>query len=322
LHFTPQALAYVRGEGGAILLLKALDAAERDGDQIYGVIRGGGYRHGGHTTSLTVPSATAQATLIADVYHQAKIDVNSVSYIETHGSGTPVGDPIEIAGLKKAFASLTQTNHLIQTCGLGSVKSNIGHLEAASRIAGIVKVLMAMKHRQLPGTLHHNKLNPNINLDASPFYIVAKNQDWIHAKNQQGEVLPLRAGVSSFGLVGESFWIKPLSHQYKSNVEKSKTKIEDAFPGSLQNDICQLMAEILQVSASHIEAHVEMSDLGFDSLGFRELCSRLNDKLGLNLTPVIFYEVHTLEGLIQYLRDEQTDFCERYTQASNESFLF
>lgn len=340
--FDASANGYVRGEGGGLLLLKALDAAERDGDQIYSVIRASDYRHGGHTSSITVPSAEAQASLLNDVYHQQNLELNSISYIETHGSGTAVGDPIEIEGLKKAFATLnkpTQTNKVTERCGLGSVKSNIGHLEAASGIAGVIKVLMSMKHKRLPGTLHHNKLNPDISFDGTPFYIVEKTEPWFHQYNNAGELQPLRAGVSSFGLGGvnahvlleeynlqtnarvplpaypfnrECYWVtSTYSHNEQiGDIKKSATS--NSLMSRLQNEICLIMSDILQVSTGNIELNDEMSDLGFDSLSFRELSSRLNEKFGFDLTPIVFFETHTLEGLSRYLVNEYADLCQRF----------
>jgi acyl transferase domain-containing protein/acyl carrier protein len=319
--FDAGANGYVRGEGGAVLLLKSFDQALRDGDQIYGVIRAAGHRHGGHTHSITVPSAAMQAVLMEEVYRRSKIDIDTISYIETHGSGTPIGDPVEIEGLKLAFSSLNRSAR--KYCGLGSVKSNIGHLEAASGLASVIKVVMAMKHRQLPATRHHYQLNPNISLDNSPFYIVTKNQEWASSI--------LRAGVSSFGLGGvnahvlieeppssykpkrralplqgfirESYWISGTQSIYPLNHEK-KPNTAHSINDHLKSDICQIISKILHIPFDQIETTVGMSDLGFDSLAFRELCHQLNETFGLKLSPVIFFEVHTIEKLIQYLRND------------------
>lgn len=205
--FDAEADGYVRGEGGAVLLLKPLQQAAADKDHIYAVIKGVGTNHGGRTNSLTITNPLAQAALIEEVYERAGISPDSVSYIETHGPGTPLGDPIEILGLKTAFKQLGEKfgrKPAGSAIGLGSVKSNMGHLEAAAGIAGVIKVIAALKNKTLPKTLHFQSLNPVINLTGSPFYIVDKTMPW-ETKKTRGKGLALRrAGVSSFGFGGSN----------------------------------------------------------------------------------------------------------------------
>ena len=199
--FSSGADGYVRGEGVGMLVLKRLSAAERDRDHIYGVILGSAENHGGRGQSFTAPNPQLQAELIKDAYRRARVSPTSVSYIETHGTGTALGDPIEINGLKSAFQSLHEEmgeEAHSGYCGLGAVKSNIGHLEMAAGIAGLLKVLLQMQHRTLVPSLHCEELNPYIRLEDSPFYIVKEMQPWKHSMD--GE--PLRAGVSSFGFGG------------------------------------------------------------------------------------------------------------------------
>lgn len=219
--FDASANGYVRGEGGAVVFLKRLSKAISDGHYIYGVIRGSGVNHNGHTSSITVPSAFAQAALLREIYSSVDFKLETLSYIETHGSGTPVGDPLEIEGLTRAFKGLSNKKW---RCALGSVKSNIGHLEPASGIFGLLKVLMAFQHKQLPATLNHTHLNPNINFTDTPFYVVDKSEAWIR-QCHFGEEQPLRAGVSSFGLGGVNAHVvleeyvdkRPCSDPIKSN---------------------------------------------------------------------------------------------------------
>ncbi len=203
--FSQAANGYVRGEGVGMLLLKPLQQAELDGDHIYGLIRGTAENHGGRANSLTAPNPRAQAELIKTAYRQAGIDPNSISYIEAHGTGTPLGDPIEVQGLKNAFAELSaeQGSELAAGfCGIGSVKTNIGHLELAAGVAGILKVLLQMKHESLVPSLHCQQLNSYIELQDSPFYLVDKTQPWLRLQDSSGAELPRRAGVSSFGFGG------------------------------------------------------------------------------------------------------------------------
>ncbi|PEM80620.1 hypothetical protein CN558_29150, partial [Bacillus wiedmannii] len=152
--FDQRANGYVRGEGCGVLLLKPLSKAEADGDQIYGVIKGTAVNHGGRASLLGAPNPNAQEELLISAWKKAKIDPTTVTYIEAHGTGTNLGDPIEINGMKKAFEQLyKEWGKSIPTqahCGIGAVKSNIGHLEAASGMAGVLKVLLAMKYKKLP----------------------------------------------------------------------------------------------------------------------------------------------------------------------------
>jgi polyketide synthase PksN len=155
--------------------LKPLRKALADGDSIYGLIRATAENHGGRAHSLTSPNGLAQEELIKTAYRRAGIPAESVGYIEAHGTGTELGDPVEINALKRAFRALYEESDRAPaeaTCGLGSVKTNVGHLEAAAGIAGVIKVLLAMKHRQLPASLHCEELNPYIDLVGSPFYVV------------------------------------------------------------------------------------------------------------------------------------------------------
>lgn len=204
--FDHRANGYVRGEGAGAIMLKRVSQAIADGDHIYGVIRGTGVNHGGRVKSLTVPNANAQAALIKKVYNEAGIDPTSVTYIETHGTGTPLGDPLEINGLKRAFESLVNNPNQLQnhTCYIGAVKANIGHLEAAAGIAGLIKVLLSMKNRSLAGVVHFEKLNPYIDLEGSPFKILAETCQWDRKIDEEGKTLPRRAGISSFGFGGSN----------------------------------------------------------------------------------------------------------------------
>lgn len=200
--FDQQANGYVRSEGSGAVLLKPLRKAQDDGDHIYAVIRATSINHGGYANSLTTPSPNAQASLIVDAWRKSGIDPATVGYIETHGTGTPLGDPIEINGLKKAFDELYREWGRLPAeqphCALGAVKSNMGHLEPAAGIAGLLKVLLCMKHGKLPANLHGGQLNPYIELQDSPFYILNESKEW----DKPGRDIPRRAGVSSFGFGG------------------------------------------------------------------------------------------------------------------------
>ena len=191
---------YIPGEGVGVVVLKRLSEAQRDGDHIYGVIRGSALNHGGRTNGYTVPNPQAQAAAVALALREARVDARHISYIEAHGTGTKLGDPIEIAALNKAFGQYTQDK---QYCLIGSAKSNIGHCESAAGIAGLTKVLLQMRHRQIVPSLHSARLNPHIDFAATPFTVNQNLTDW-EAPLVQGRRLPRIAGISSFGAGGSN----------------------------------------------------------------------------------------------------------------------
>ncbi|MCY7765553.1 non-ribosomal peptide synthetase [Bacillus inaquosorum] len=225
--FSADANGYVRGEGVGMVMLKKLADAERDGNHIYGVIRGTAENHGGRANTLTSPNPKAQADLLVRAYRQAGIDPNTVTYIEAHGTGTELGDPIEINGLKAAFKELSNKRGGSQAdipenrCGIGSVKSNIGHLELAAGISGLIKVLLQMKHKTLVKSLHCETLNPYLQLADSPFYIVQEKQEWKAVTDRDGNELPRRAGISSFGIGGVNAHIVIEEYIPKVNSEQT-----------------------------------------------------------------------------------------------------
>ncbi|MDQ8055997.1 type I polyketide synthase [Bacillus velezensis] len=222
--FSDQADGYVRAEGAGMIVLKTLSDAERDGDRIYAVIRGTAENHGGRAASLTSPNPKAQTEVMIKAYQQANIDPRTVSYIEAHGTGTALGDPIEINGLKAAFAALYQKAGVTAPdqphCGLGSVKTNIGHTELAAGMAGLLKIILQMQHKTLVKSLHCETVNPYISLDGSPFYFVRDTQPWKAATDDSGNELPRRAGVSSFGFGGVNAHV--VLEEYVSPVEEKQ----------------------------------------------------------------------------------------------------
>jgi acyl transferase domain-containing protein/D-arabinose 1-dehydrogenase-like Zn-dependent alcohol dehydrogenase/acyl carrier protein/NAD(P)-dependent dehydrogenase (short-subunit alcohol dehydrogenase family)/SAM-dependent methyltransferase len=188
---------YIPSEGVGVAVLKRLADAERDGDHIYGVIKATAVNHGGRTHGYSVPNPKAQERVIAEALRAGRIDPRSVSYIEAHGTGTKLGDPIEIAGLANAFGRGPRDRH----CWIGSVKSNIGHCEAAAGIAGLTKVLLQMKHGLIAPSLHSRVLNPHIDFAATPFVVNQTLREW-ERPVIDGRTAPRIAGISSFGAGG------------------------------------------------------------------------------------------------------------------------
>ncbi|SAL32903.1 thiotemplate mechanism natural product synthetase [Caballeronia udeis] len=189
---------YIPGEGVGVVVLKRLSDARRDGNQIYGLIRGSALSHGGKTNGYTVPNPQAQASAIRQALAEARVDPRHISYVEAHGTGTKLGDPIEIAALSKVFNEHTADTGF---CLIGSAKSNIGHCEAAAGIAGLTKVLLQLKHRQIVPSLHSSRLNPHIDFDSTPFVVNQTLRAW-DAPAIDGRTLTRMAGISSFGAGG------------------------------------------------------------------------------------------------------------------------
>ncbi|MCX5262744.1 type I polyketide synthase [Streptomyces sp. NBC_00199] len=193
--FDARANGYVRGEGGGIVVLKLLSRAVADGDRIHAVIRGGALNNDGAGTSITTPDADAQAAVLRTACRRAGVDPAGIGYVELHGTGTRVGDPVEAAALG---AVLGTADGRRAPLAVGSVKTNIGHLEGAAGIAGLLKTVLCLSHRRLVPSLNHDEPNPAIDLDGLGLRVQRDTTAWAPAV--AGD--PLRAGVSSFGMGG------------------------------------------------------------------------------------------------------------------------
>ncbi|MEK4063708.1 MULTISPECIES: SDR family NAD(P)-dependent oxidoreductase [Paenibacillus] len=181
-------------EGVAAVLLKPLHQAMLDHDHIYAVVKGSAWNQDGSSVGLTAPNPAAQERVILRAWQDAGIDPESISYLEAHGTATKLGDPIEIQGIHNAFRKHTSK---MQFCAIGSVKTNIGHLDHAAGIAGFIKAVLALEHQQIPPMLHFKQPNPNISFINSPVYIADRLIEWERSPGSKR-----RCGVSSFGLSG------------------------------------------------------------------------------------------------------------------------
>ncbi|ASS77200.1 hypothetical protein CIG75_11065 [Tumebacillus algifaecis] len=192
--FDAKAQGTVVGNGAGVVLLKRLDEAVADGDHIYAVIRGSAVNNDGSVkVGFTAPSVARQAAVISEALAMAEVEAETISYVEAHGTGTTLGDPIEIAALTQAFRESGVAGNGF--CAVGSVKTNVGHLDAAAGVTGLIKTALALQHRVIPATLHVEEPNPQIDFANSPFYINGEQQAW-QTKGVR------RAGVSSFGIGG------------------------------------------------------------------------------------------------------------------------
>jgi len=192
--FDAKAQGTIFGSGAGVVVLKRLEDAVAEGDQICAVIRGSSINNDGSTkVGFAAPSVAGQAKVITEALGMAHVDAETVTYIEAHGTGTALGDPVEMAALTQAFRAYTRATGY---CALGSVKTNIGHLDIASGVTGLIKTVLALQHKQLPPSLNFTAPNPNIDFANSPFYVNATLSDW------KANGSPRRAGVSSFGIGG------------------------------------------------------------------------------------------------------------------------
>ena len=191
--FDNDANGYVRGEGAGLVLLKPLSAAISNGDPIYAVIRGTAINEDGRTQGMTLPSRAAQQAMLEAALAKAQLSADDIQYVEAHGPGTAVGDPIEAAAIGSVMSQGVAARG---RCAIGSVKTNIGHLEAASGIAGLIKVALALKHRQIPPSLHFHTPNRAIDFDTLGLRVVTELEPWPDSSK------PAIAGVNSFGFGG------------------------------------------------------------------------------------------------------------------------
>ncbi|WP_051317073.1 type I polyketide synthase [Ectobacillus panaciterrae] len=216
--FDDKADGYVRGEGAGVLVLKRLSDALKDGDTILSVIRGSAVNQDGKSNGITAPNGKSQEIVIQQALKNAGVEPSKISYVEAHGTGTPLGDPIEMEALKNVLIQGRSTN---QPCAIGSVKTNIGHLEAAAGIAGLIKVVLSLTNEEIPPHLHFEKLNPHISLADSKLFIPTSLQRWPSGKIRRF------AGVSSFGFGGTNAHV--VLEEAPTQTEERDTKDKASF---------------------------------------------------------------------------------------------
>lgn len=301
--FGAAADGYVRGEGVGVLALKPLSRAVEDGDHVWAVLRGSAVGHGGHASSLSAPNPRAQADLLLSAWDDAGLEAADVSYIEAHGTGTELGDPVEVEGMTTAFresARRSGREPTIGGCGIGSVKSQIGHLEPAAGVAGLVKVVLALRHGIIPGTLHALPRNPYLELERSPFRIIDDTVTWPAVA---GDDRPRRAGVSSFGFGGanahvvvEEFrehgfgapdadgpHVMLLSARTDQQLRRYALFVADFLGRDVERRVEAvrvLLAEWLGLPFAELDGHATIGDLGMDVTSMARVTSRLRSEFG------------------------------------------
>ncbi|RRS10444.1 SDR family NAD(P)-dependent oxidoreductase [Pseudoalteromonas sp. J010] len=273
--FSDKANGYVRGEGVGMLMVKSLPDALKDGNTIYAVVKGTAENHGGRSTSLTAPNPKAQAAVVKKAIADAGVDFTRLSYIECHGTGTELGDPVEVNGLKMVSRDLggASSNH---ECVLGSVKSNIGHLEYSAGVVGLIKVIMQLKHKKIAKSLHSDTLNPYIDLKSTPYRVAQQAMDWIVPEGQTRV-----AGVSSFGFGGVNAHVileEFNSELYDLDTEQNNTTQRYVFPLSAKNEerLLDYVAELSKYCQSSQVAALSLRDIAYTmQLGRAEMQERV-----------------------------------------------
>ena len=299
------------GEGAVVMLLKPLSIAIEDRDNIYAVIKGSGMNCDGRSASLTSPNPKAQARVIRKTWEDARMDPETISYIETHGTGTGLGDPIEVQGINEAFCDFTSRK---QFCAIGSVKTNMGHLDTAAGILGVLKAVCSLQHGQIPASLHFQVPNRKILFENSAVYVCKELKSW------ESDYYPRRCGVTSFGLSGTNVHV--IMEEYVSNRRKKKEK-EDirvlALSGGTQAALQRLLSLYQDFFLLHED--IDLDDLCFTCNTGRghyayriaflfktrdELIQRLNHVIASNMLSIrengiLYNEVHVTK------EDEQKD---------------
>ncbi|MGH6812120.1 MAG: amino acid adenylation domain-containing protein [Methylocella sp.] len=278
--FDAEAAGTVFGSGAGVVLLKRLDAALADGDPIRAVIRGSAVNNdGARKVGYTAPSSDGQAKAIALAHAVADVTADSISYVECHGTATPLGDPIEIAGLAKAFGATTGRKGF---CAIGTVKTNIGHLDIASGAAALIKTILALEHESLPATLHFKTPNPKLGLEDSPFFVNAESRPWPRGAK------PRIAGVNAAGVGGTNVHL--IVEEAPALPASAATAPDDGAAHllvlSARDD--NALADVRGRLAAHVETHAEQSigDIAFTlqtgRRGFaRRFAAVVNDRRGL-----------------------------------------
>jgi polyketide synthase PksL len=282
--FDAGADGFVPGEGVGVVVLKRLADALRDGDSIHGVIVGSGINQDGKTNGITAPSAKSQEELECAVYDGFGIHPGSIQMVETHGTGTKLGDPIEFAALQRSFSRYTDQRGF---CAIGSVKTNVGHTSAAAGMAGLLKILLALKHREMPPSLHFKEGNPLIDFASSAFYVNTRLQDW--PVEDEGR---RRAAISSFGFSGTN------AHMVVEEAPAPESTAAGAPAHLVVLSACS--AEQLKQQASQLMAFVEARPaLPINDVAHTLLVGRMHR--GHRLACIVRNGAELIERLRQWL---------------------
>ncbi|MBZ9609088.1 SDR family NAD(P)-dependent oxidoreductase [Clostridium estertheticum] len=322
---------YVPSEAVGAILIKPLKEAEIDGDRIYAVIKSSAINHGGEASGFTVPNQKAQEEVVVEAIKRSNVDVETINYIEAHGTGTPLGDPIEVHALKKAFNRFTDKRRF---CAIGSVKSNIGHAEAAAGISAITKVILQMKYKKLVPSINSEILNKNIHFEDSAFYVQNQLEEWtpvVKVFDGQKVVYPRRAGISSFGAGGSNAhiileeyinsdyskelssrnYIFVLSAQTKERLNEYVKRMKVFFnkdksviskeTEEIKDMIITSISTLLNIPEDSIGEDCNIYELGLSNVELVKLCEELNLVYDLDVNLSVVSKYSTVGDLSKYI---------------------
>ena len=334
---------YVPSEAVNTVILKSLEKAKRDGDRIYAVIKSTAINHGGRTNGFTVPNPNAQGEVILEALKKAKINPRTISYIEAHGTGTSLGDPIEITGLTKAFEKYTLDKDF---CSIGSIKSNIGHTESAAGIAAIIKVALQMRNKKLVPSIHSDILNENIDFSTTPFHVQRQLEEW---KQPQVEIdgaietCLRRAGVSAFGAGGSNAHLimeeyceeqpnemlidkhmVPISAKNKKTLkiyvqniieylQKNKSLKDESYSQEIISDkVLSNVSELLGIDRNQIDIEENILEYGFDMVLQSKLNILIEKEFNIKLSGNILNKYKTIKEISRLIEDKNPNVIEQY----------
>ncbi len=245
--FDAGANGYVRGDGVGVIILKRLEDALKDGDPVRAIIRGSAVNQDGKSNGITAPNGIAQQQCIREALSDAHVKASDVSYVETHGTGTPLGDPIETEAMK---AAMMEGRSDEDDLFIGSVKTNIGHLESAAGISGILKTVLALEHETIPKHLHFTKLNPHIHLENTPIKIASETMHW----SRNGK--PRIAGVSAYGFGGTNAHVilQESMDSLDNQVERDYSNINGPYALALSAHTEKAVADMARSYAKALSA--------------------------------------------------------------------
>ncbi len=328
--FDASADGFVRGEGCGMLILKRLVDAETDGDRIWAVIHGAAVNQNGATAGPTTPNGLAQERVIEEALAQSGFRPSDIDYLEAHGAGSELGDPIEVQAAARVYGNSRESN---QPLLIGSVKTNLGHLEAAAGTASLIKVVLSMHHGLIPKNLHFNEPSPHIDWNQLPVSVVTETMEWPSDPNRQP-----RAGVSAFGISGANAHIVvegygPLNQDLNKDTPNqipfgALTKIGASLPKSVpltsSEESYDRQERMLPLSA---KSNLALSDLAKLYLAWIEeheltTCDSLDEKLGnmawtasvgrnhfTHRNSIIFKDIESLKKKLKMLVDSESDYC-------------
>lgn len=315
------------GEGVGGLLLKPLENALKDGDYIHAVIKGHSINQDGYSLGITIPNINAQKDLLLEAWEQNNIDPETISYIEAHGTGTNIGDPIEIEALKRAFNQYTNKK---QFCCLGSIKPNIGHIESTAGLAGLIKLVLSLKNKELPPQYNFRVPNRKIQFENSPLYINNSLKKW------ESKDCPRRGGVSAFGMSGTNCHIllEEFSNQPDNQKEEGKKiyifSLSAKTKSSLQNLIKEYQKYFEKTDIEAIQDICYTANKGRDHYTHRlmilcENINQLSQKISkINLEKLsdsenhIYYEQHEISNLKEKVFNKTKKEIEALSQSAND----